>query len=284
MSSIRDKLTDKKSKLALPKEKISDHPAQLNNYEDGGFYQVEIDSIQPDPNQPRKYFDPQAQDELTESIRKRGVLQPVIIRKDHDNKIYLVAGERRYRGAKQAGLTTIPAILTTGNPMEISLIENLQRDDLKPVEEAEALGRMVDEYNYTHENLAQALGKARTTITETLSLNKLPEEIKEVCRSTNAYSRRLLVEVAKQTTSHAMMALFKQIQENQLTSSQVREITRKRFQRKTKPPAVSARQIAQNLLNTLHKIDWNDMEENEKIKLVTILNELQLTLNKMLNS
>ena len=181
MPSIRKKLAGKKTKLAATQKKEADHPASLNNFTDGSFYQIEINLIEPDPNQPRQYFDPEALAELSESIKQKGVLQPVIIRRDKDGKIWLVARERRFRAAKMAGLEKIPAILTTGNPAEISLIENIQRENLNPIEEAQAMDRMVKEYKYTQEQLAQVIGKARTTITQTLSLNKLPDEIKTQC-------------------------------------------------------------------------------------------------------
>ena len=146
MSKLKDKLAQAKTKLAIPKETLEDHPANLNNYQESAFYNVDIELIKPNPHQPRKFFDPDSLAELAQSIKEKGVLQPVIIRKDKTGQIHLVAGERRLRAAKNAGLEKIPAILTSGNPMEISLIENLQRDNLRPIEEAEALGRMMEEY------------------------------------------------------------------------------------------------------------------------------------------
>ena len=93
--SIRKKLAEKKTKLSAPRERLEDHPVRLHDYKDGDFYNVDLDMILPSPNQPRKYFDPVSLNELSQSIKQKGVLQPVIIRKGDNNKFYLVAGERR---------------------------------------------------------------------------------------------------------------------------------------------------------------------------------------------
>ena len=101
MATVRDKLADKKTKLAKGKVKIVDHPASLDDYQDGGFYNVEVEAILPNPHQPRQFFDPKALDDLSASIRQKGVLQRILIRRDEEGKIFLVAGERRLRAAKK---------------------------------------------------------------------------------------------------------------------------------------------------------------------------------------
>lgn len=283
MPTLKEKLSKTKSKLAVPREKLKDHPANLNDYQEGSFYNVDINLITTNPRQPRKFFNPESLSELSQSIQQKGVLQPVIIRKDDEGKIYLVAGERRYRAAKMAGLEKIPAIITKGNPMEIAIIENLQREDLKPVEEAEALNLMVEEYNYTQEQLALVIGKARTTITETLSLNKLPEQIKEECRRADNFPRRLLVEVAKQKTSEEMIDLFTKIKENNLKSGQVREITRKREKTKQRTPAAIAIEKTAILDNCLSKLDLNSIEKTEKLELLNNLERLKNSIENIIN-
>jgi len=234
MASIRDKLAQKKSKLSQPKQSTEDHPANTGLVQDGAFFYVETELIAPNPNQPRKYFDEIALQELSESIKQTGVIQPIIIRKDGD-KIILVAGERRLRASKMAGLAKIPCILTKGNPIEIALIENLQRENLNPIEESEALCQMIDHYNYTQQDLAHVIGKGRSTITETLSLNRLPSKIKDECRRADSISRRVLVEVAKQESHTEMLNLFTNIKKNKLTSDDVRKITRKKKGSQSKP-------------------------------------------------
>jgi ParB family transcriptional regulator, chromosome partitioning protein len=283
MPSIRKKLAGKTSKLAIPREPMADHPADSSGYQDGAFCRVEIALVTPDPNQPRKYFDPDSLEELSRSIEQKGVLQPVIIRKEASGKIYLVAGERRFRAARMAGLENIPAILTKGNPMEIAMIENLQRENLKPVEEAEALGRMVDEYSYTHEQLAFVIGKARSTITETLSLNKLPEQIKEECRRADVYPRRLLVEVAKQESSQKMLSLFDRIKAANLKSGEVREITRKKPEGERRAPAAVVLGKISALEKSLKDLDFSAMEQEEAAQLLTELHRLRKVINKILH-
>lgn len=185
--SIRKKLAEKKTKLSAPRERLEDHPVRLHDYKDGDFYNVDLDMILPSPNQPRKYFDPVSLNELSQSIKQKGVLQPVIIRKGDNNKFYLVAGERRFRAAKKAGLEKIPSVFTTGNATEIALIENLQREDLNPIDEAEALKQMMEEYNYTQDQIAKIIGKAKSTISEALSLNRFPDSIKKKVRRADIY-------------------------------------------------------------------------------------------------
>lgn len=279
--SIRDKLAGKSTKLTTEKQVIVDHPAKLNNYNNGDFFHVEVDQITPNPDQPRKYFDEHALEELTQSIKQNGVLQPIIIKFGHDGKIYLVAGERRYRAAKKAGLEKIPAVFTTGNSAEIALIENIQREDLKPIEEAEALDRMIKEYTYTQEKLALVIGKAKSTVSEILSINRLPDVIKEEVRRAEQYPRRLLVEVAKQKTPEDMLSFFNQIKKDGLKSEQVRERRRDKPQR---TPAAVILDKATNLNNSLSKIDLSTIEKQEKNLLLTELQDLKNTIERIINN
>lgn len=282
MSTIREKLAGKTSKLAIPRERMKNHPADPSDYQEGAFCTVEVSKITPDPNQPRKYFDPDSLAELSRSIEQTGVLQPVIIRKGAlPGEIYLVAGERRYRAAKMAGLAKIPAIITKGNPMEIAIIENLQRENLRPIEEAEALGRMVEEYSYTHEQLAFVIGKARSTITETLGLNRLPEEVKEQCRQTDVYPRRLLVEVAKQESPRKMKALFEKIKAVGLKSSEVRKITRKNPRQAPSPAAVALGKIAA-LDECLRHFDLATSPPDEAAQMRAALRKLKTRIDELL--
>jgi ParB family chromosome partitioning protein len=282
MSKLKDKLTDKKTKLSTLQERLKDHPANLNNQENGNFYFVDINLVLTSPEQPRKYFNPDTLAELSNSIKEKGVLQPVIIRKTNDGEIFLVAGERRLKAAKMAGLEKIPAILTTGNSAEIALIENLQREDLKPIEAAEALNKMMDDYNYTHEQLAAVIGKARSTVTEMLSLVKLPDEIKEESRRADSYPRRLLTEVAKQDTPEKMITLFQQVKDGNLTSDQLREFTRKKNINKKKSTAAVAAKNIGSLTKQIWELDFETIEENEKLLLIQELQQLKTTIDKLL--
>lgn len=283
MPTARDKLGRKTTKLARLREHLEDHPANLNNYQDGSFYHVDVGLILPNPDQPRKFFDEEALNELATSIAQKGVLQPVIIRKDEEGKIFLVAGERRLKAAKIAGLERIPSIITKGNPAEIALIENLQREDLKPIEEAEALGRMVEQYGYTQEQLVQVIGKAQSTISEIMSLNRLPEAIKEEVRRADNYPRRLLVEIAKQDSPKKMIMLFAKAKDGSLKSDQVRDITRTNTtQEKQRTPAAIALAKVISLEKQLIKLDITKVEDSEKAQLLFELQTLKNAIENIL--
>lgn len=281
MDAIRKKLLGKATKLALPREPIAGHPANLTDYTNGTFCQVELHQIQPNPDQPRKYFDPEALQELAQSIEQKGVLQPVIIRRDSAGTIHLVAGERRFRAAKMAGLTKIPAILTKDNPEEIAIIENLQRQDLSPIEEAEAFGQMITKHGYTQDKLALVVGKAKSTISELLSLNRLPEEIKEEVRRAEHYPRRLLVEVAKQKTPEAMLSLFGQIKAGSLKSAEVRQLVRKPAERVPRTPLVVTIERISDLAKNLKKLDLVALTAADRATLKAHIENLQTELEKL---
>jgi len=140
-----------------------------------------IEEIRPNPRQPRKHFDEVKLQELSDSIKEKGILEPLLVRKVSDG-YELIVGERRWRAAQKAGLKEVPVLIKEFDEraaLEISLIENLQREDLNPIEEAEAYQRLIEEFHLSHEALSLRIGKDRTTITNALRLLKLPPEIKE---------------------------------------------------------------------------------------------------------
>ena len=165
---------------------IEDERIQAPLEESGGeaIYQIDLEKISPNPDQPRKYFNETAQKELEESIKVHGILQPLILVKRGDGYV-IVAGERRYRAAKAIGMATVPALVKKIDDSlmrEISLIENLQREDLNPIEEAEAIDELIRLNGYTQEKLAQRIGKARSSVTNILRLLGLDDEVKSLVR------------------------------------------------------------------------------------------------------
>jgi len=160
---------------------------------------VPLAELQPDPTQPRKYMDPVALEELTASVSQMGIIQPVVCRQDPaTGLVYTVAGERRCAAARKAGLAAVPAVFIDGaNYAEIALVENLLRQDLNPVEEAEALKRLMDDHAYPQDQLAAIIGKSQPTISESLSLNRLPKEIRDECRQDPAVPKNVLVVIAR---------------------------------------------------------------------------------------
>ena len=159
--------------------------------------EVAIDQIEPNPNQPRKTFESNSLRELVTSIRASGVIQPIIVRQAGDG-YQLIAGERRWRAARQAGLERIPAIVreaTDGESLELALVENLLREDLNPMEEAEAYRHLLAQFGWTQEQLAQRIGRDRTSIANALRLLRLPDEIQADLRGgrlTMGHARALL--------------------------------------------------------------------------------------------
>ncbi|MDI6734578.1 MAG: ParB/RepB/Spo0J family partition protein [bacterium] len=143
--------------------------------------EVKISEIQVSRYQPRRYFDPEKQKELADSIREKGVIQPILLRPSKEG-YELIAGERRLQAARSIGLDRIPAVVkdvVDSEALEIALIENIQREDLNPMEEADAYQRLIREFGLTQENLAKEVGKDRTSVTNTLRLLKLPIKIQE---------------------------------------------------------------------------------------------------------
>ncbi len=195
------------------------------SYEKGKLYQIPLTQLIPDPEQPRKFFDEQALAELQASIVSHGVLQPILVRSGNEGTLYIVSGERRYQAAKNAGLETIPAIITDGEPAEISIIENLLRENLTAIEEAEAIERLRAVHDYGLAELATALGKSDTAISAILSLNRLPAEVKDDCRNDPKTARGILVEIAKLKTPEKMLALYTKYKESGLTRGEIRKKT-----------------------------------------------------------
>jgi ParB family chromosome partitioning protein len=145
-----------------------------------GLQQLPIDSIQPNPMQPRSVFQPERLQELAQSIRSNGIIQPLIVQTAGPQTYQLIAGERRWRAARIAGLTHVPAVIqqfAQDHLLEIALVENIQREDLNPIEVAQALDRLHREHQMSHEEIGRRTGKDRSTITNLLRLLKLPTEV-----------------------------------------------------------------------------------------------------------
>jgi len=164
--------------------------------------------VRANPGQPRKHFDADALGELAASIAARGLLQPIIVKRDGDGFL-IMAGERRFRAAQLAGLREVPALIRDDNPLEVAMIENLQREDLSPLEEAEGLGALIEQYGYTHEALADLIGKSRPYVSNTLALRRLPEEIKQEYHAQPDVSREILISVARAASRERQALLWR---------------------------------------------------------------------------
>jgi ParB family chromosome partitioning protein len=240
----------------------------MTTYKKGTLYNLDLNVIQPDPNQPRKVIDPQALDELVESIRQHGILQPVLFRKGDGGEPILVAGERRLEAAKKAGLTVLPGICVEGKYGEIALVENLLRQDLTTVEEAEALQRLAEEQKYTQEQLGAVISKARQTITDILTLNRLPQEIRDECRGDRTISRAALLDIARKKQERSMLKAYYTYKDKLQKAKQPRK-------KGAVNPAQALFNMIDKTMTRIRMVDTTDWSDEEKANLLTSLNGLK---------
>ncbi|MFB0564420.1 MAG: ParB/RepB/Spo0J family partition protein [Candidatus Aminicenantaceae bacterium] len=188
---------------------------------------IPIVKIYPNPYQARSELG--NINELMLSIKSKGILEPILVR-PKDNKYEIIAGERRYIAAKRIGLTEIPCIemdVEDNEAMELALIENLQRKDLDAFEEANGLKSLIDIYGYTHSQISEKIGKARSTITEIINIAKIPNEIRELCNNKNIKNRSTLIEISKLKSKEDMKKLLNEIIERGLRRTDTRELSKK---------------------------------------------------------
>jgi ParB family chromosome partitioning protein len=184
---------------------------------------VAIDLLDTNPKQPRRGMGDLS--ELIASIAEQGIIEPLVVRQ-RGERFQIIAGERRYQASVQAGLRELPVVVREVDDtevIELALIENLQRKDLTPFEEAEALHGLAERCGYTHEDLARRLGKSRTSITESLSLATMPDEVRNLCRLADISGKSLLLQVVRQETPEKMTALIEKIAGQGATRQQLRD-------------------------------------------------------------
>jgi len=249
-------------------------------YKKGKLYDLPIGDLNPDPNQPRKSMDPQALEELTASVKTYGIIQPLLFRVDADSSnLIIVAGERRCEAAKKAGLTEVPAILVDGKHGEIALVENLLRQDLTAVEEAEALDRLMKEESYTQEQLGGIIGKARTTVTDILTLTRLPQEIRDECRGNTAVTRKTLIAIARKKQDRGMVTAWNKVKEKQ-----AKEEAGGQRKERTAPTPAAHRDWVDKTNAKLTAIDPAAWTEEEKTAFAAALGELKKTILALLKT
>jgi ParB family transcriptional regulator, chromosome partitioning protein len=185
---------------------------------------IRVDEIRPNPEQPRKALGDLR--ELTESVREKGVLEPLLVRFiASEGCFYIISGERRYHAARAAGLREVPCIeksVDDAETLEIALIENIQRKDLTAFEEADGLHRLATQFEYTHEDMAKKIGRARSSVTETLSLRNIPESLRKKCVENGVISKSLLLQIARQPTEKKMAEMLQRILQGGLTRDEAR--------------------------------------------------------------
>jgi ParB family transcriptional regulator, chromosome partitioning protein len=173
-------------------------PIPVDSSSEGNLQRLPIEQVTPNPNQPRRDFDAAALSELTQSIEREGIIQPIIVRKTAEREFQIIAGERRWRAAKAAGLAEVPVIVRTADDqqaLELAIVENIQREDLNPIELAIAFQRMAAELGLSHDQIGDKTGKERTTITNSVRLLQLPVELQAMIAAkqlSSGHARALL--------------------------------------------------------------------------------------------
>jgi ParB family chromosome partitioning protein len=185
---------------------------------------IPIDKIRPNPEQPRKALGDLR--ELTDSVREKGVLEPLLVRYiPREDTYYIISGERRYHASKAAGLHELPCIekiADDAETLELGLIENLQRKDLTPFEEADGLCRLQEQFDYTHDDIARKIGRARSSVTETMSLRVIPDGVRKACLENGIISKSLLLQVSRQPSEKKMQEMVHRIAQGHLTRDEAR--------------------------------------------------------------
>ncbi len=185
---------------------------------------IPVDKIRPNPDQPRKALGDLR--ELTDSIKEKGVLEPLLVRfVPRDDCYHIISGERRYHASRAAGLREVPCIekiADDAETLELALIENLQRKDLTPFEEADGLQRLAEQFDYTHDDIAKKIAKARSSVTETMSLRVIPEAVRKRCLEQGIVSKSLLLQVARQPNERKMLEAVHRIAQGGLTRDEAR--------------------------------------------------------------
>jgi ParB family chromosome partitioning protein len=187
---------------------------------------IPIEKIDPNPHQARCELGNIG--ELQDSIKSKGILEPILVRA-RGNRFEIIAGERRFVASKNIGLKELPCIdmdVEDNEAMEIALIENLQRKDLDIFEEADGLQALADIHQYHHQDISDKIGKARSTITEILSIARIPEHVRDIIKESGAFSRTTIIEIAKQKSEEDMLKLVHEIVDRRLTREDTRDLAK----------------------------------------------------------
>ncbi|MED5253706.1 MAG: ParB/RepB/Spo0J family partition protein [Pseudomonadota bacterium] len=240
--------------------------------------EIPIEFLHPNKNQPRKLFDEEKIDELSQSIKQKGLILPILVKKIDENNYQIIAGERRWRASQKAGLHDVPVIIKNLDDkeiLEIALIENMQREDLNPIEEAEGIARLQDEFKYTQEELSNILGKSRPQISNTIRLLKLPQKVKEFVqnKTLSAGHARALVGL-EDSYAIAQVAIKKNMNVRQLETyiSYVKNKRGKKGNKAKDPNILSLENEITQMLGLIIKIDHKN---SEKGKLEIFYNNLE---------
>jgi len=245
-------------------------------YVKGRLYKLQIADLQPDPAQARKFMDPIAMNELTASIQKHGVLTPIQFTQNEERALLIVCGHRRVQAAGKAGLTEISGTFTDGDTRLQGFVENLQREGLLPIDAAEGMAALMKEYAMNRYQLAESLGKPTSTVYETMTLNKLPVDVRDACRTNPNIDRAMLLDVAKQKTEASMRRRYQTLMEKADKASQPR------VQKEKLSPARSLITQTDKLTGELMKSPWREWSEDDQSDYANALTGIRRTAGELL--
>ena len=234
-----------------------DNITNKNTKANNGVLEIDITKVKPNPNQPRKNFDPDALNELASSIKVHGIVQPIVVNQESNGEYMIIAGERRWRAANICGLKTVPAVVknyTEKQVKEISIIENLQREDLNPIEAARAIKQLMDEYGLTQEVVSERIGKSRSNIANTLRLLTLYPDVID------------MVEVGKLSAGHARCLVVVEDQTEQIKLAQI-----------AVSKNLSVRDLEKMVKNHMHPTNKVVVKQEQSLELKELINQMQKT-------
>jgi ParB family chromosome partitioning protein len=279
-SSQEDHLLDQLSFFATDPDPVkTEKPAQTPApvYQKGRLHKLNPDELLPDPDQPRQALDEERLEELAASISRHGLLEPVLFRQSDEGQLYVVAGSRRLAASKRAQLRQIPAIVAEGDPVEIALVENLVRQDLTCIEESEAIDRLKERHGYSLAELSAIIGKSVPTVSEILSLTRLPEPIRNECRNDHAIARSILVEIARLSSPEEMLEFYDRYRKNGLSRDQLRKRGQGQARQKT-----SYTRLFRSFSKKITSIEISGMADKERTKVRKELEQLKSTIEESL--
>lgn len=242
------------SSLAREKQQSALHSQELSS--DGNLTDLNINSLKPGVYQPRKEMEPEALEELAASIESQGIIQPIVVRQVQGDKFEIIAGERRWRAARKAGLKQVPCVVKNVDDraaIAMALIENIQREDLNVIEEAVALDRLQEEFNLTHQQVADVIGKSRAAVSNLLRLNQLENDVKSLVSNHQldmGHARALLALEGEQQVEIAQLVAKKKMTVRQ-TEQLVKKCLQPEPEAKNEPQDSEAQQMSQKLSEML---------------------------------
>jgi ParB family chromosome partitioning protein len=264
------------SSFAREKQHIASHSQELSA--DGELTDLAIGQLQPGVYQPRKDMAPEALEELAASIQSQGIIQPIVVRQVESGQFEIIAGERRWRAARQAGLKRVPCLVKKVEDraaIAIALIENIQREDLNVIEEAQALERLQDEFTLTHQQVAEVIGKSRTTVSNLLRLNQLESDVKSLVADKlleMGHARALLALQGEQQVEVAQQVAKKQMTVRQ-TEQLVKKCLAPQNEQKGQQEDTEAEQMSHKLSQLLDAKVSLTRSANGKAKLTISIDE-----------